>query len=107
MIAEDGECRERKIDPTASETLGEMSPERMMALLGRILASPENAIREKRLRVFWRLWVRADPTLQQAVRVRFFQDTLSSLPEEQESNPIRRKLLYEMTLPPNPPPICR
>jgi len=95
MTAQDRAGRTREIDPL-KEHPRELSSERLVALLGRILASDNDADRGKRLRVLWDVLRREDAESRNAVVVRFYRTTLSSLPEKQGNNLVDRQLLYEL-----------
>jgi predicted DCC family thiol-disulfide oxidoreductase YuxK len=84
-----------QISPLKQESLGELPPERLMGMLNHLLAVENETERRARLQAFWRLWSQANPNLRTAVDVKFYRDTLSSLPENQGNDPIRRKLVYE------------
>jgi predicted DCC family thiol-disulfide oxidoreductase YuxK len=96
---QDGNGRLSEINPVKEQSLHEVSPERLMALLDRIISTPNEDDKNRLLRAFWAIWVRENPSLNQAVEVKFYQDTLSSLPDRQGENPIERKLLYEWRVP--------
>jgi predicted DCC family thiol-disulfide oxidoreductase YuxK len=96
ITVEEPSGRTREIDPVREQSVGDLPPERLLALLGRILSVPNNDERDKLLRAFWTLWSREDEELKQARVVRFYKNTLSTLPERQNDNLIDRKLLYEM-----------
>jgi predicted DCC family thiol-disulfide oxidoreductase YuxK len=84
-----------QISPLRHESLGELPPERLMGMLNHLLAVENETERRARLQSFWTLWAQENPTLRTAVDVKFYRDTLSSLPENQGNNLIRRKLVYE------------
>lgn len=98
MIVQGRNGQIREVSPVKEQTLSQMPPERLAALLGRILATEDETLRSERLRALWAVWSRDDEDLKQASIVRFYRETLSSLPEKQVDNPIDRKLLYELRL---------
>lgn len=84
-----------QINPLSQDRPRELAPERMMGMLNHLLAVENETERRARLQAFWRLWAQGNPTLSAAVDVKFYRDTLSSLPENQGNNLIQRKLVYE------------
>jgi len=74
----------------------QMAPERLMAMLYKVLSVEDAEQRRVRLNAFWKLWVRDNPELRQAVSVRFYKDVISSLPESRNRPPISRELLAEL-----------
>jgi len=52
--------------------------------------------RGARLEAFWKLWLRENPTFNDVTAVKFYRDTLSSLPEDRNHSPIRRELIAEL-----------
>lgn len=88
----------KEIDPVKEQSLSQLTPERLLALLGRILSVKNDEERSRLLKAFWQVWTRQNSELSQAVVVRFYQETLSSLPDRQSENPIERKLVYELRL---------
>ncbi|HWW75938.1 MAG TPA: hypothetical protein VNZ44_11100, partial [Pyrinomonadaceae bacterium] len=83
-----------EINPFA-ETSG-MAPERLMALLGRVINVEDAQERRVRLGALWKLWARDNPALRDAVSVRFYKVVLSSLPERRHGPPISSELLAEL-----------
>jgi hypothetical protein len=93
----DREGRRKDLSPILEQQLGGMGPERLMGMVGRILGSEDQEVREKRLRAFWSLLVReSGGRLRDVVAVEFYRDVLSSLPSRQSENPLRRDLLYQL-----------
>ncbi|HJQ33627.1 MAG TPA: DCC1-like thiol-disulfide oxidoreductase family protein [Pyrinomonadaceae bacterium] len=83
-----------EINPFA-ETSG-MAPERLMALLGKVIGVEDAQERRVRLNALWKLWARDNPALRDAVSVRFYKVVLSSLPERRHGPPISQELLAEL-----------
>jgi predicted DCC family thiol-disulfide oxidoreductase YuxK len=83
-----------EINPFA-ETSG-MAPERLMALLGKVVGVEDESERRVRLNALWKLWARDNPALREAVTVRFYKVVLSSLPERRNGPPISQELLAEL-----------
>ncbi|MBD2740341.1 DCC1-like thiol-disulfide oxidoreductase family protein [Coleofasciculus sp. FACHB-1120] len=72
---------------------------RYMGLMRHTLKVEKNPEKlRSRLQAIWLLLVQQDPNLQRAVSVRFYKDTLSTIPERQRENPLKRELLYELKL---------
>jgi predicted DCC family thiol-disulfide oxidoreductase YuxK len=95
MLVEKPDGSFTQISPLKHESLGELSPERLMGLLNHLLDVENETERSVRLQAFWRLWLQENPTLRTAVAVKFYRDTVSSVPENQGNSPIRRELVYE------------
>ena len=53
---------------------------------------------QSRLKALWQWWTQNEPTLQQAVSVRFYEETLTVIPERKAENPLQQKLLFELNL---------
>ncbi|HXM33542.1 MAG TPA: hypothetical protein VN920_00005, partial [Pyrinomonadaceae bacterium] len=87
-----------EINPFAEQVGQQMPPARLMAMLGRISSVADEAERRLRLQALWKLWSRDSPDLQRVTAVRFYRDTLSSLPERQNDNLLQREFLYELRL---------
>ena len=87
-----------EINPFAEQVGQQMPPDRLMALLGKISSVDDEAERRLRLQALWKLWSRDRPDLQRVNAVRFYRDTLSSLPEKQNDNLLQREFLYELRL---------
>lgn len=68
---------------------------RFRALMQRIVATRDPALREERVQALWSRMEQADPRLRLADHVRVYRDRLSTLPEERAANPIERSLLLE------------
>lgn len=66
-----------------------------MGMQNRLMAIESPSERGRRLQAFWRLLVREHPPLAQTRAVRFYRDTVSSLPDDRDNNLLRRELIYE------------
>ncbi len=77
------------------QSLVELPADRLMGLQHSILSVSDPGERSSRLRAFWRLWIQENPSLKQTTAVKFYRDTLSSIPEGQNHNLIKRELVYE------------
>jgi hypothetical protein len=84
-----------EINPIKHHSLTQLPPERLMGLQNSLLNSVDEADRHRRLEAFWRLWLQENPSLNRTASVKFYRDTLSSLPENQNHNLIKRELIYE------------
>lgn len=89
----------KAIYPFKDQGNQQMSPDRLMALLGKINEVEAETERRSRLRALWGFWSKDRPDLQSATTVRFYRDTVSSLPQDQNDNLLHRQLLYELRLP--------
>jgi predicted DCC family thiol-disulfide oxidoreductase YuxK len=89
----EGEASELR--PIERHTLKEMSSERLMALQYRLILSGDKDERTRQLAAFWDLWRREDPELRQHIAVRFYNDTISTLPHHRYRSPIRREVVAE------------
>ena len=77
----------------------QMTPVRFFALGRRILKIQDDPqLLQSRLEGLWQLWIQNQPTLQEAVCVRFYEETWSTLPERKAENPLQQKLLFELDL---------
>lgn len=76
---------------------GHLPSDRERGLEESLLCVKEPALRNLRLRAFWQLWVENHPELRHARSVRFYEDTLTTLPEQQERR-LRRELLLTLAL---------
>jgi hypothetical protein len=75
------------------------SSARFVALSKHILKSQNDPQQlESRLKALWQWWIQNEPTLQQAVSVRFYEETLTVIPERKAENPLQQKLLFELNL---------
>jgi hypothetical protein len=52
--------------------------------------------RRARLKAIWQLWARHDSRLQQVASIQLYSVTLSTLPERQRDNPLRKELLFQV-----------
>jgi len=84
-----------EIRPINESNLNALSPERLMGLQNKLMNLDGESERNRRLGAFWKLWVRENPSLSQATRVRFYRDTVSSLPDDRDHNLLRRELIHE------------
>lgn len=87
----EGEASELR--PIQRQTLTEMPPERLMALQYRLISSGDRNEQARRLAAFWGLWRREDPALRNYLAVRFYADTISTLPKDRYRSPLRREVL--------------
>ena len=78
-----------------SQALGS---ERWRGLLGKVLLVQDQAERRQRLRALWQLWTQQDPSLPRNGAVQFYRVLLTTIPERQHQNPLRRELLWEFRL---------
>ena len=74
-------------------TFKRFAPERLMGLQNRLVGIADRAERAQRLQAFWQLWIREDPSLANTKTVRFYRDTVSSIPGHQQL--IKRELIYQ------------
>ena len=96
MVVEDQNGNLSEIRPTMRASLKELAPERLMGLQNRLLGLANDAKRSARFEAFWNIWLRENPTLNSFTVVKFYRDTLSSLPEDQNHSLIRRELIAEL-----------
>jgi predicted DCC family thiol-disulfide oxidoreductase YuxK len=80
------------------EPIPELPPERFRSLMNQVLRAGSEAQRRVRLEALWSLFLQNNLDFQQADTIRFYQVTLSTVPERQQENPIDRKLLLEEQL---------
>ena len=73
-------------------------PERWGELVYGMLQLKNAPMGEEKLRSLWQLWARQDERLRQARSIRFYRTTLLTIPERLKDKPIRRELLYELSL---------
>ena len=76
----------------------ELSSERWRGMTRTILSTKDDERRARRLNAFWRMWVTHEPGFQRATTVRFYQDTVSTVPEQRGKNPLKRELLLDVAL---------
>lgn len=76
----------------------ELTTARWRGLTLQILASKDPVVQSQRLKALWKVWVKNDPNVQQASRIRFYESTLTTDPDRRMENPIHRKLLLELAL---------
>jgi predicted DCC family thiol-disulfide oxidoreductase YuxK len=98
MVAQRSDGLTTEIRPIKHESLLELPAERLMGLQNSLLNVSDASERSGRLRAFWRLWMQENPSLNQTASVKFYRDTVSSLPEDQNHNLIKRELVYECRL---------
>jgi len=70
---------------------------RLQALVDRILETPDPELKAMRLTALWSALSPMDPSLQKVRLVRFFRDTVTTVPERRDENPLSRDLLLEVT----------
>jgi predicted DCC family thiol-disulfide oxidoreductase YuxK len=58
--------------------------------------STDANVKEQRLRALWNVYKRESPVPPDVVAVRFYQSTITTVPEERGRNPLQRRLAYEM-----------
>ena len=96
MVVDDQNGNRSEIRPVMRASLKELSPERLMGLQNHLLGIANDHQRGARLEAFWKLWLRENPTFNDVTAVKFYRDTLSSLPEDRNHSPIRRELIAEL-----------
>ena len=96
MVVDDQNGNRSEIRPVMRASLKELSPERLMGLQNRLLGIANDHKRSARFEAFWKLWLRENPTFNDVTAVKFYRDTLSSLPEDRNHSPIRRELIAEL-----------
>lgn len=92
----DAAGREQVLDARLMER--QATTGRWKNLIGSIMQTGDEALRRERLRQLWALWAREDAALQAAQMVRFYKVTRSTVPEAADDPPLRRELLWEMTM---------
>ncbi|HEY6046621.1 MAG TPA: DCC1-like thiol-disulfide oxidoreductase family protein [Pyrinomonadaceae bacterium] len=92
--AEDPKGEVTELRAIQRTTLGRFAPERLMGLQNRLVGITDQAERAERLQAFWRLWIREDPSFANTTTVRFYRDTVSSIPGDQQV--IKRELIYQL-----------
>jgi len=93
--AEDQKGEVTELRPIRGTTLKHFAPERMMGLQNRLIGITDEAERAERLQAFWQLWIREDPSFANTKIVRFYRDTMSSVPENKQL--IKRELIYQFS----------
>jgi Vitamin K-dependent gamma-carboxylase len=68
-------------------------PDRERGLEEALLRVKDPARRRARLKAFWQLWLQNHPELRTVRLVRFFHDTMSTIPGQLHRAPLRRELL--------------
>ncbi|PYS65544.1 MAG: hypothetical protein DMF74_03695 [Acidobacteria bacterium] len=96
MVVDDQNGNRSEIRPVMRASLKQLSPERLMGLQNHLLGIANDHQRGARLEAFWKLWLRENPTFNDVTAVKFYRDTLSSLPEDRNHSPIRRELIAEL-----------
>ena len=96
MVVDDQNGNRSEIRPVMRASLKQLSPERLMGLQNRLLGIANDHKRSARFEAFWKLWLRENPTFNNVTVVKFYRDTLSSLPEDRSHSPIRRELIAEL-----------
>jgi predicted DCC family thiol-disulfide oxidoreductase YuxK len=84
-----------EISPIRQSRLSELSPERLMGLQYKLMGVEDQSERHRRLSAFWKFWARENPSLARTTTVRFYRDTVSSLPDERDHSLLRRELIDE------------
>jgi len=95
MVAQRSDGIITEINPIKHDSLTQLPPQRLMGLQNSLLNAADKDDQRRRLEAFWRLWLQENPTLNRTASVKFYRDTLSSLPENQNHNLIKRELVYE------------
>ena len=67
-----------------------------MGLQNKLMTVGDENERRRRLQAFWSILVRENPPLSETATVKFYRDTVSSLPVDRNNGPLRRELLWEM-----------
>ena len=70
--------------------------ERLNGLVDEVMATPDPALRELRLRAVWAVLAPGDPTLRDARVVRFYRDMVTTIPERRRDNPLEREVVFEL-----------
>ncbi len=86
----------RELRPIERQSLTELAPERLMGLQNRLISVVDETERTRRLQAFWEFWRRHDVALSNLRAIRFYSDTVSSLPKDRNHEPIRRELIVDM-----------
>jgi hypothetical protein len=71
---------------------------RFYALTHRIFQTSDPGELRTRVAAFWKLWQHEELKPQHVDVIRFYKDTLLTIPERQHENPIRRELFFELKL---------
>jgi len=71
---------------------------RFYALTHHIFQTSDPGELRTRVAAFWQLWQHEELKPQHADVIRFYKDTLLTIPERQHENPIRRELFFELKL---------
>jgi hypothetical protein len=72
------------------------APERLDGLLRHVLLIGDEGERRRALEALWQVWAKDDPELRDAESVRFYRDTITTIPEGRDDPPLRRELIAEM-----------
>jgi predicted DCC family thiol-disulfide oxidoreductase YuxK len=96
---EDGDGVERPVDlRTLNKRTDEaFQPMRLAALVDKILKTPDPELKALRLNALWGSLAPMDPSLRHVRTVRFFRDTVTTVPERRAENPLSRQFLLEIT----------
>jgi len=89
---EDESGLERPVDLRTlnSRTDEAFQPMRLQALVDRILETTDPELKARRLTALWDALSPMDPSLQRVRVVRFFRDTVTTVPERRDENPLSR-----------------
>jgi predicted DCC family thiol-disulfide oxidoreductase YuxK len=90
---EDRKGEVTELRPINGANLKHFAPERLMGLQNRLVGVNDQAERAERLQAFWQLWIRENPSFANTKVVRFYRDTVSSIPEDEQL--IKRELICQ------------
>jgi predicted DCC family thiol-disulfide oxidoreductase YuxK len=96
MTAQDASGTSSVLTPIKDQSLKQLTAERLMGLQNRLVSDGDEDQMRRRLKAFWQLLVQENPSLGKTATVRFYRDTVSSLPEDRDHIPLRHELLWEM-----------
>ena len=99
ISVEDGQGVERPVDlrKLNERTDEAFQPMRLAALVDKILKTPDPELKALRLNALWGSLSPMDPSLKHVRTVRFFRDTVTTVPERRGENPLSRQLLLEIS----------
>ena len=81
-----------------SDLADKFTPQRFRGLLAHLLGKQNHQGSTDRFKTIWKVCVQEDPRLEKASAVRFYRVTLCTIPERRRLNPVRRELVFEITL---------
>jgi predicted DCC family thiol-disulfide oxidoreductase YuxK len=91
IVTENAKGEDNEVRPIRQQALEEFGAERLMGLQNRLLAIDDRTERTERLRAFWQLYLREEHSPNNAQVVRFYRDTVSSIPDDNRL--IKRELV--------------